>query len=252
MATTIDPVTPGYYRSDLRKLTLSEFKRMAPGGSVTAFLFYLLRGTLKPGSPEGPYIPTYWNDVSTTAEMLSDRSLERITPKIFELERLGFSVVSYQRLFKHLFPLQIDNGGASLLHPSGAYMATVLYTINRQPPPMNGEHFTLAVYISTTCPSGKAVAVGNTKMYMDPPPPREVIHLPGVSVTALWERVQLERKRLDGLGEQTLNVTNVEELEKLYNAREELTWHHQVNVRKVMVRLTDAEVEAGQRRFLEI
>ncbi|WP_309713819.1 hypothetical protein [Armatimonas sp.] len=249
MATTIEPVTPGYYQSDLRKLSFSELRRFALGGTLGAVMFSFLRYTIKV-PPEGNYLPMHWQDLVVAQDMLSNRAVQTFGPKIAELEALGFTLVAYHRLFKHLFPLQVDNGAAYFLHSSGNFVASLPWTVNRQPAPMIGEKEVLANWFFTACPSGKVVSVSNTGMYMDPPAPREVVALPGISTQELWQRIQKERARLDAAGEGTKKFSDVATLEEHYNEQEALTYHVQVNVRKVLVRLTDAQVAQGEQRFL--
>jgi hypothetical protein len=235
MATTIKPVTPGYYRMDPSKLSLAEMRRWTSMSFFRLIFLWLFREGLPQENTDGPYLPAYWDDLATTQDQLSERCLDAIIPRVADLERLGFYVVSYQELKKHNFPLMLDNGGAWLLHKSGDFGATALWTFNRLPAPQTGENTVVATSIFTSCMSGRAISVGSSKMYLDPPPSRRAICMPGAHATQLWERIQEERRRLDMQGDPVLKMTTTEEAAKIHDLQSELTWHHQVHVRKVMV-----------------
>lgn len=240
----IEPVVPGYYRNDPSKLTFGELRRWTSMGLPRVCFLWLFRDGLPQENTDGPYLPQYWSDLVTTADQLSDRCMDALLPRISDLERLGFSVVSYQKLKKHNFSTQRDNGGAFLLHRSGDFGAAVVWTVIRLPAPTNTEEMTVATSIFTSCVSGSAVTVGSSKMYVDPPPSRKTICMPGAPAPQLWERIQDERKKLDAHGEQVLKLTTVDDMARWHDFQSDVSWHHQVHVRKVLVRLTDEQAQA--------
>jgi hypothetical protein len=244
------PIEPGYYANDVRRLSFAEFRRLGASNVIVAALFYLFRGLLPAEFNEGQWLPQQWDDLVVDSSELTQDCLDGLLPQLADLERQGFYLASYHKLKRHLFPLALDNGAAFLLHPSGEFLASVIWARNRQPASIGGELRVLTTAIVTNCVSGKVVSVSNSKMYMDPPPLREVVLLKDAPVTALWERARAVRKQLDARGEQPLLLRSVEDLKRAYDYQEERTWHDRVNVRKVLVRMTNEQIETALRRMV--
>lgn len=235
----------------MSRLRLSEYRRLAPGGLLGATLFYLFRHILPvPAVKEGALLPQKWKDLVVDPEELTPSCMDSLMPQIAMLERQGFYLAAYQKLKKHLFPNSVDNGGAYLLHPSGDYGASVVLTITRRLPPQTGNVPLLVTCIFTRCISGKVVTVGDSNKMLDPTPPREVVFLRGASVPELWKRIQAIRAELDARGEKPAKVRTVEEMERNFDYEESRTWNERVNVRKLMVRMTDDEIQATRRQML--
>jgi hypothetical protein len=243
------PIEPGYYANDVRRLSFAEFRRLGASNIIVAALFYLFRGLLPAEFNEGQWLPQHWDDLAVDSSELTQDCLDSLLPQLAELERQGFYLASYHKLTRHLYPLALDNGAAFLLHPGGEFFASVIWGRNRQPPTIGGELRVLTTAIVTSCVSGKVVSVGNSKMYMDPPPLREVVLMKDASVTALWERAQAVRQRLDAQGEKPLLVRSVEDLKHHYDNQETHTWHDRINVRKVLVRMTNEQIETALQRM---
>ncbi len=244
-----DPTEPGYYASDIRRLSFGEFRRLGQGGILGAVLFYLFRSFLTVEFNEGQWLPQKWNELVVDPEELTQNCLEKLLPQISSLERQGFHLVAYHKLTKHLYPLSVDNGGAFLIHSDGDYCASVVWTRNRLMFPHMGETKLLITCIYTSCVSGKVVTVGDSDKILDPTPPREVVFMCGASVKTMWERIQQIRFHLDSIGEESLKIRNVADLERCSNYQEARTWNERVHVRKLMVKMTDAQVEAARRRM---
>ncbi|MGC4047225.1 MAG: hypothetical protein QM758_25790 [Armatimonas sp.] len=243
------PIEPGYYANNIRNCSFGEFRRLGGGNLFTAALSYIFRSALPADFKEGHWLPQYWDDIASDSSELTQECLDALLPPLAELERLGFYLASYQRVRRHLYPTTMDNGGAFLLHSSGEFVAPVIWIKNRKPTPQSEELKLLTVAIGMSCVSGKVVTVLNSSLYLDPPPLRKIVALKDATVAVLWERAQKERQYLNTQGEQPRLIRLVEELKHTLNSEEERNWHDRINVRRVMVRMSNEQIEAALQRM---
>lgn len=243
------PVEPGYYANDIRRLSFGEFWRLGPWGFLGAILLYPIRSFLTPELNEGIWLSLTWKELQVDSEELTEECHEALLPQVAALEREGFYVVAYQKAKKHLYPLLTDSGTVFLIHPEEDVAASVSWTSSRLLFPDMGENKLCFTSVFGSFTSGKVISIVDSNKYMDVVPPREIVCLPSASVKQMVSRLRTERERLLSQGEEIEPLGNTSALERFHDEKDALSWQYRVHVRRVMVPMTDAQIEAALRRM---
>lgn len=243
------PVEPGYYATDVRRLSFTEFWRLGQWGLLGAILFYPIRSFLTPELNEGQWLSLTWAELQVDSGELTEECREVLLPQVAALEREGFYVAAYQKIKKHLYPLLDDSGGVFLIHPEEDIAASVIWTKNRVLFPEMGKMELRFTSVFGSFASGKVISIVDSNKYMDPVPPREVVCMPNAPVAQLMGQLHTERARLTAQGQEVAPLGNIAALEKFHDDQDILAWHHRVRVRQVMVPMTDTQIESALRRM---
>jgi hypothetical protein len=242
----VQPVEPGYYRIDSRRASFGELRRWGNGGYGSALISYLLRHRLTHFSYE-QWLPAFWDDLTVSRDKLSPPCLECIDARAARLLPLGFRVVEHQRAPLLLATQPVDNGALYLLHESGHHFAVVWAVKTKHE--SSADHIAGSTSIGMACELGKTLLVKDSDIDFDSPSPCEIVALREAPVEALWRRAQRERARLERKGYKILSIRTVDELARLHDEHERWVTHQRVNERRVLVKMTDAEIQTARRAW---
>ncbi len=244
---TVDPVEPGYYATDPHRLCYRDFRSYIGRGGMRTRLLYVFRNLLTFPVVNGARLPIYSRETRTQPEELPGRCIDELLPRIAELERKGFRQITYQKMPEGTLLTHYVQGGVTMIHSTGEFIATVvcLYFKNQESRIKTACVVGVSLFISPR----KSIVVIDTPQHIGSDSVRDVIVLPGASMDDLWARVEKEKQKLELEGKSIIKVTTSEDKERLEDEFHLALWHEWIRVRKVLVKMTDAQIEAARRRM---
>lgn len=242
--------TQYYYKHDLSKLSLSEFiHHTSLLKGIVTWVLVNIGAVNKPTTP-GTLLPLRAYRLLQNNQTLSARCQELFSPALESLHKLSFDIGYYDKQLYSLTPHSIDTGGCYLLHKTGQYYATVLYSRNRIPPAFTMEQERLHYFFVSRFASGKRLVVTNSKLTQ--PFSLKVLNttLHLAKTSSLIELFQLFEEKFTTWQrrDKVLPINSINELGQIMEADSVKVLEASIKTGRVIL-MTDQEVAAAMQKL---
>jgi hypothetical protein len=232
-------VTPGFYKTDHRRLTLREMVRWHGLWRLPAIYI----ATRKPPRTAGFWMPALWADLGCEKSELSEAFWKATGSQREGFERLGFKEVGFGRLKQslNLHPLARDDAKLTYLDAERSCIGMLFYTRFWVPSPINKNHENITIAFSRIY-KDTVVSSSNNKHSFDPANGEEVIRLRSEEVGVLHSALA---RKCAGKAEASQVFADDATLRAWFDRHQITTFESRVR-RGLFVKMTEQEIAAAR------
>jgi hypothetical protein len=189
-------------------------------------------------------MPTSWADLECSESALSTRFWAATARQREAFADLGFTGIGFKKLRRILSQLHRDDGGINYLDGSRCHFGQIIYHRLFVPAPVRAdrEHITIAF---TAVFERGSLSYSNSKSPFDPLPHHEVVRCSTPDVSQLYSKFV---EHLNGRPQPPRHFADDQSLRRWFDANQVEVFEAKVR-RRLILRMTDAEVETAQRRL---
>lgn len=231
---------PDFYRARYAALSLAEVMRFSSWWQVP--IVYLTKGFIESGDLD--FLPGRDADVQAPESELSSEARDAINVYRPRFEALGYRAARFHMVRKTLNAQFRNAGGYIGVAADGLSAAFISYVRTQPPAGPEKRHTSLAVvgYL----PGDHSFAVINNLVYLDPIPGSRVVRLNSDDPATLVEAFQKEVRRHQP---PLVSMPDSARLAELMDRNADAIHRYRVEVRRLYVRATPAEIAAAERRM---
>jgi hypothetical protein len=234
---------PGYYKSNLRGLTLRELTRWY---GLWRLPWMLLISRIASAPKGGYWMPGTWDETACPREALPTQFWESTARQCEGVRQLGFSEVGYGSMMSSMVldPTVLCQGRVTYLDTTHTQSCSVFHVRKYLPPPLKKTVDTVVVSFTAYFENGVLSCINNRKTF-DTTPDHTVVCTTTDDPAIAYQRfVQALRARRD----QPRIFPDFDSLRACSDA--ELVKQFEARVRRgLYVKMTDAEVEEARRNM---